>query len=261
MTRAFFLLALLLAPAPLAAEAAVTSYESCLARVQEDPEGAYDAALNWRDFGGGGAGAKHCAALALVASGQYGEAARQLEALAASPDAGDRYARAEILAQEGNAWLLQGKPTLAYNTFTRGLELTPTDSQTLIDRARALMLLGRHADAEKDLGTAIDANPTATEAFVLRASARRERGDIKGANEDANEAVRLEPKSAEALLERGLVRQALNDRQGALADWHAALAADTESPAGKEAQRLLEEAALGTDVKSSGNPPANKATP
>jgi len=261
MKRSLLLLALLFAPAPLMAAAEVTSYESCLARVQEDPDGAYDAALTWHDFGGGGAAAKHCAALALVANRQYGEAARQLEALAAAPGAGDRYARAEILAQAGNAWLLQDKPTLAYNAFSRALELTPSDSQTLIDRARALMLLGRHAEAEKDLGLAIDADPIATEAFVLRASARRLRGDAQGANTDANEAVRLEPRNAEALLERGLVRQALSDRQGALADWRAALAAGGESPAGREAQRLLQEAALGKDVRPSGEPPPSQGMP
>jgi tetratricopeptide (TPR) repeat protein len=240
---------------------AVTSYQSCLARVQENPDGAYEAALNWHDFGGGGAAAKHCAALALVADGQYNEAAQQLEALAAGPGAGDRYARAEILAQAGNAWLLQNKPTLAYNAFSRALELTPSDAQALIDRARALMLLGRRAEAEKDLSLAIDAEPTATEAFVLRASARRERGDFKGASEDANEAVRLQPRNPEALLERGLVRHALNDRQGALADWRAARAAGGEGPAGREAQRLLEKAALEEDTRSSGEPPASKDMP
>lgn len=254
-------LAILLAPISLMAAPAVRSYESCLARVQEDPDGAYDAALNWRDFGAGGAAAKHCAALALVAAGRYAEAARQLEALAVEPGAGSRNTRAEILAQAGNAWLLQDRPTLAYNAFSRALELSPFDSQTLIDRARALSLLGRRAEAEKDLGWAIDANPIATEAFVLRASARRERGDVKGANEDANEAVYLEPQNPEALLERGLVRQSMNDSQGALADWHAALLAGGTSSAGREAQRLLQEAALGKDASSSGEPLPSKDAP
>lgn len=261
MTRAALLLALLLASTSLMAGSDVTSYESCLARVQENPEEAYEDALNWHDLGGGGAAAKHCAALALVAGGRYDEAARRLEALAAEPGAGDRAARVEILGQAGNAWLLQGNATAAYDAFSRALTLSPTDSHTLIDRARALMLLDRRSEAEEDLAAAIHSNPIATEAFVLRSSCRRERGDLKGAGEDANAAVQLAPRNAEALLERGLVRQALDDRAGAFADWRSALAADASSAAGQEAQRLLQEAALDETLLPAGGKPASKATP
>jgi tetratricopeptide (TPR) repeat protein len=239
----------------------VTSYDSCLARVDEDPKEAYDAALNWQDFGAGGAAAKHCAALALVADGQYEEAARQLEALAAEPGAGGSEARAEILAQAGNAWLLQGKPTLAYNALSRALALKPASSRLLVDRGRALMLFGRYGEAESDLTDVIEADPRATDARVLRARARHAMGDLKGARQDADEAVKREPANAEALLERGLILEAQGDLQSALADWRAALGADGQSVAGREAQRLLQRAAIGETGRSSEVPPTNRASP
>lgn len=252
---------LLLAPRVLLAAPAVTSYESCLARIEESPEKAYDAALAWRDFGAGGAPAKHCAALALVAAGRYEEAARQLEALALDSAAGPRAARVEILAQAGNAWLLSGKPARALDALTRALELNPQDSQALIDRARALLLLDRRAEAERDLAAAVGVNPLAADAFVLRAGLAREQGHLDAARKDADTAVGLDPQSAEAWLERGRVRQAQGDWIGARADWRAALAADAASEAGQAAQRLLEKAALEEGAPKPGPAPSGPSVP
>jgi tetratricopeptide (TPR) repeat protein len=250
MRPPFAVIALLIASQPLLAALPVTSYEACLARIEESPERAYDAALDWRDFGDGGVPAKHCAALALVAAGRYEEAARQLEALALDSAAGTRATRVEILAQAGNAWLLQGSPARAYEALSRALTLNPRDSQSLIDRARALLLLDRRAEAEQDLSAAIGVNALATDAFVLRASLAREQGRLDAARKDADKAVGLDPQSAEAWLERGRVRQAQGDWIGARADWRAALAANGASEAGQAAQRLLEKAALGEEKPS-----------
>src|SRR5579871_6837574 len=56
-------------------------YQQCVGMTKTDPQGAYYQALAWHSQGGG-SGAEHCGALALVQLGRYTEAAPKLDALA-----------------------------------------------------------------------------------------------------------------------------------------------------------------------------------
>ncbi|HXJ03328.1 MAG TPA: hypothetical protein VNH44_19065, partial [Micropepsaceae bacterium] len=111
-------------------------YQACVAAVSMKADEAFEKALMWRDAGGGLA-AEHCAALALIALDEPGEAASRLNALAERKDAGTAQERAALLAQSGNAWLLANQVENAEAAFSAALKLTPKDADLWTDRARA----------------------------------------------------------------------------------------------------------------------------
>ena len=57
------------------------AYQNCVAGIDINPADAFEKALAWRDQGGG-TQADHCAALALIALDEPGEAATRLDMLA-----------------------------------------------------------------------------------------------------------------------------------------------------------------------------------
>ncbi len=224
----------------------MAQYRACLARVNENPDAAYDQAVEWRD-NGGGAPAVHCSILALVGLGKHAEAAARFEALAATP--GGRVLGADLFAQAGNAWLLAGRPEKAYPVFSAALANLPdhgrgpaADSYTdiLIDRARALAALADWPASERDLSLALSRDPERTEAYVFRATARRYQEQYALALEDLELALALDPKNAAALLERGVVHRLSGRDQAARDDWLVAITLDPESETGRAAQQNLQ---------------------
>jgi tetratricopeptide (TPR) repeat protein len=251
-----FLLALGLAfGAPLRV-LALDNYEACLALVESDPAKAVDEASAWADSGGGPP-ARHCFCLALKQSGHYAEAAQCLEALAPQRGAGDRATQAAILAQAGNAWILQHEGQKAYNALSRALALSPDDPDMLLDRARAAVLAEDFAAAKDDLDRLVPRSigPLRLSALILRANAKRELGDPPGARKDAEAALNLAPDSAPAHIERGIDRYLLGDRPGARSDWEEAVRLAPDSAAALDAQSLLQKEAQGA------LPAAPRATP
>lgn len=184
----------------------VDKYRDCLARVDKDPQQAFEFAITWRDEGGG-APAHHCVAMALLQQGHIEEAALRLEKLALRPDAGGSNDRAEILAQAGHAWLLAERPVEADVDFTSAIELAPNNPQVYVDRAQASRMRGLWDDVIVDTTKAIGLNRQFVDAYVLRASARRSKGDLSGAANDIERALDLDPKNIGAALERGELLQ------------------------------------------------------
>src|SRR5262245_12371931 len=111
-------------------------YQTCVAAIDVNPNDAFERALAWRAQGGG-AQADHCAALALIALDEPGEAASRLDILARRSDAGTLMERAKLLAEAGNAWLLGAQPANAEVAFSAALKPTPRDPELWIARARA----------------------------------------------------------------------------------------------------------------------------
>lgn len=193
-------------------------YKSCLLLVGRKPEDAFEAALVWRDRGGGFP-ARHCAALALVELKQYGDAADRLEKIAEDMAPRRHRLLGEVLGQAGNAWLLAGLPERAYGVFTSALAVEPENADLLLDRARASALVERWSDARRDLDAALRLDPSRDDAYAYRAAARRRLNDAAGALEDAETALAINPKSVDALVERGYLRKSAGDIKGARADW------------------------------------------
>ena len=216
-------------PTPPAAPriAAGREYERCLAQLALDPAGTAVFADAW-EATGGGEGATHCRALALVGTGDLAAGAEMLQALAGRSQASSR-ARAGVYGQAGQAWLIAGDAGRAFAAVTLALLLAPDDADLLIDRSVASAGLERYQDAVEDLGLALNLDPSRTDALVFRAAARRHLGQLDLAADDLGRAVAADPDNPDALLERGILRQRRGDPAGARQDWDraATLAPDT----------------------------------
>ncbi len=212
-------------------------YEHCLGLLRQDPEGARAFAGNW-EAAGGNEGARHCAALALLALGDAERAAERLEQLART-SRGSAAARAAVFTEAGQAWMIAGQSGRAFATATMGLTLTPGDADLLLDRAVALGSMGRYAEALEDLDRVAARDADRAEAWVFRAAALRHLSRLDQAAAAAARALALTPDSAEALLERGIIRQMRGDPAGARADWERAVMLAPDSPTADLAQQNL----------------------
>jgi len=224
---------------PRPAPASANSYESCVAVIDKNPTEAFDTALAWRDRGGG-LPAEHCAALALIALDEAGEAASRLGTLASRNDAGNVSERAKLLTEAGNAWLLANQWENASAAFSAALKLTPRDAELWTDRARASAAMQNWTDAEKDLTNAITFEKSRPEIYVLRASARAAQGDKPGYRSDINAALAIDPTFPEALVERGSIKLEAGDKAGARADWVQVLVRAPASSAGDAVRSRIE---------------------
>jgi tetratricopeptide (TPR) repeat protein len=192
-------------------------FDRCVRMLDEDPEGARRLADNWA-MEGGGEGAAHCAALALLSLGDAERAAEALERIATRSDAGIA-ARAAVLGQAGEAWIAAGRPQRAHAALTLALALTPSNPALLTERAMAALALDRPAEALADIERAVASDASVAEAWVLKASALRRLDRVVPAAEAVAQAIRLEADNVEALLERGIIRQLQGNASGARADW------------------------------------------
>jgi len=170
--------------AALPARASDMTYEGCLSQVETAPATALTSAQAW-NAAGGGAPAAHCVALALVALNRYGEAAQVLERIANDPGSGTSEARAELLAQAGNAWLLANEPGHGNDDLTRALVFAPGDIGLLYDRARARLMSKSYGGAMEDINAVLAQMPSDGSALLLRAKLRSLTGDPAGARADA----------------------------------------------------------------------------
>ena len=189
------LAALTLAPA----HAAEISYEECIALVKTDADAALKKAQDWNNAGGGAAAA-HCVAISLVALNRYPDAAKVLERIANDPTSGPTEARATVLAQAGNAWILAEEADKATTDLTRALEFTPGDIGIMFDRARAYLLAKKYKAALNDVNGVLLQTPSAGEPLLLRASIKKAMGDKLGAKADAQAALsddRISPDAAD----------------------------------------------------------------
>jgi tetratricopeptide (TPR) repeat protein len=204
-------------------------YRVCLADANANPAIALKDALQWGNSGGG-MPAQHCAALALVGLGRYGEAATRLDALARARELPDRQFRITLYEQAGNAWLMAGDGAKAIASLSSALALSGGDADLFTDLARAQALRKNWGEVDADLSAALQMDPRRADLLVLRASARRALGRLKEALADIEMALKLQPGDGDALVERGLLRKQVGDMGGARRDFQAALKA-SPSPA------------------------------
>ena len=212
-------------------------YEDCLAMLAKDPLGAHGFAEAWEATGGGD-GATHCYGLAEIALGNAESGAEILEKLG-TESAAPAAARAMILGQAVQAWLMAGDAGHAYGAATLALMLSPDDPDLLIDRSVAAATLEHYADAITDLDRALALDPHRPDALVYRAAAWRELDRLDLAAGNIGEALTLDPDFADALLERGIERQRFGDLSGARADWERAMALAPDTPTSDLAEQNL----------------------
>ncbi len=213
-------------------------YARCMEIARSDPNDAFEMATAWRELGGGDA-AEHCAAVALLYSGQPGYAARRLEVLAetilAEPDFKGR-----LLAQAGQAWLLHGDATRAEATLTAAIDLLKGRPLVMIDRAQARAEMGDYAGAVEDLDAAIAADPANADAYLFRATAHRYLDHLELARADIEAALARAPKDPAAWLESGILNRLAGHDQSARADWLKVLALEPDGEAARMARGNIE---------------------
>lgn len=215
------------------------AYTDCMRLAERAPDQAFEEALAWQSDNGGAA-ARHCAAVALIGLGHFGEAAIRLERLAGELGPGEPATGSEILGQAGQAWLSAGEAERAFATQSAALKLAPKDPELWIDRAVTLATAQNYWEAIDDLNRAAELAPNRAEVLVLRASAYRMVDGADLALDDVTRALALEPDNTEGLLERGILRRLAGDADGARDDWLGVLAVAPESAAAKDARANLE---------------------
>ena len=214
------------------------AYEHCLASVKQDAAAALNEAERW-SAAGGGAASLDCAALALVELKRYGEGAQALENaanIAASPAA-----KADLLDQAGNAWLLARDTAKAESALTTALALVPKNEDVLADRARARGAAKNWSGAFDDLTAVLALDPERADIYVLRASALHAEGKRAEARADIAHALTIYPDYPEALVERGGMRLETGDTAGARADWQTAVREAPGTAAGEAARARLQQ--------------------
>ncbi len=227
-------------PAFPQATAEANEYEACLTLTRREPEKAFESALAWRDAGGGFP-ARHCVALALVAMKKYDHAALTLEELAEDMQKAGSPLLVSVVTQTVNAWLLGEEYDRALASATAGLTLEPDNVELRIDRSRVYAQLADYQAAFNDLDHALRIDPARADALTFRGAARRHLGDMARAREDVERALLLNPALPEALNERGILRARSGEIEAARQDWLRVLELASNTPAGDEARRLLEE--------------------
>ena len=212
-------------------------YDKCMTMLADDPEGAEAIAMSWQVTGGGD-GATHCQALAMIANGNSEGGATMLENLAHAGKA-EGLTRAVLLSQAAEARLIadQGEPAL--KDASEALEISPDDPDLLIGRANAYDALDRSSEALEDLNQALLLDASRGDALVLRASIWRQMDKLDEARSDIEKALALDPDDPEALLERGILRERMGDLAGARQDWTRTREIDPNSEAAELAAQNL----------------------
>ena len=182
--------------------------DACLAKIESDPEDAYEDGLAW-SYAGNRPGARQCTALALIALGHADEGAHRLMSLANATDGGTLEQRAAYLSQAGNAWIQAEDPTSALEAFDGALKIAPDAPELLLDRASAHILLENYDKAIADLDTALLHKPGLSEAHQMRGEAWLAKGDADKAWADVQAAMAADPENVDTLVLRGRVREAL----------------------------------------------------
>jgi tetratricopeptide (TPR) repeat protein len=223
--RALAIAIFMLLPASASAQGTAPDrahYRRCLANTGANPAAALADAEIWVKAGGA-VPAEHCAALALLNSKRYNEAAARLDRIAAGRDALDAEFRVALYDQAGNAWLLAGDANRAVQSFSGALALSASDADLFADLARAQAMRHDWHEVDLDLNAALEISPRRADLLVLRANARRALKRFDDARADIEAALKLKPGDGNALVERGVLRRQLGDLGGARRDFETAL--------------------------------------
>lgn len=218
--------------------AAVEDYDACVALIETDPARAVEEATGWATFGGGAA-ARHCRALALIATGADSGAIDELLGIAAEEPELTPQARAAVLAQAGEMLLDRGEIATARTVSAQALSLAPAEPDAVALGASLRLADGDAQGAQAMLDGVLSGWTGAVPSprlLVLRAAAARALGNLAAAREDAIRATEIAPSMASAWLERGRVSARVGDRADARAAMLRAVELDRDGKVGNAAR-------------------------
>lgn len=216
------------------------AYQACLAAAQRNPDTGFEAAIAWRDEGGGPP-ALHCVALALFGLGQFEESAKRLESLAAEMPGASHREKSAVLAQAGSVWLHTGDLTRAHTVLSEALSFDSNDPEIWIDRGDALARGGEYWDAVDDFSAALDRDERRLDALIFRAAAYRLLDVPDLARDDIARALEIDPDNPDALMELGAVHADMGDFNAARETWLRVLSIAPESRPAEAARQALQQ--------------------
>jgi Tfp pilus assembly protein PilF len=221
------------------AAARVETYDDCIALVATDPARAGIEALRWVEDGGG-APARHCQALALLAQGADRRAAELIIEIATDDRTLPDEVRSEMLIEAGEIYLGLGEIALGRAAATRALPLASEPRAALTLSARLKAEQGDWRGAADDLDGALARGEPDAELLVLRASARLHLGELVAARGDLIWASEIAPDLASAWLERGTLEAASDAKDAARAAWLKAIELDRDGIIAEAARLRLQ---------------------
>ena len=194
---------------------AVDAYDTCLVLIEQDAKQAVKEAGEWARYGKGGVLARHCYALALLASGAPLSAADELMAAAVEEPGLSNLERSNLMVQAGEILLDAGEDLSPAIAAEQAIRVAPKNPQAIGLRAAVKLAGGQAAAALTDLDAAIAAGGPKANLLTLRASAKRLLGRATAARDDALWATELDPDSPKAWMERGRAEAQVQDRHNA----------------------------------------------
>lgn len=225
---------------------AIDDYDACLDLIATDAARAEQEAGDWARYGGG-PGARHCYALALVAIGAPSRGIDELLGIASEEPDLEPDARADIFVQAGDLLLEEGDEVTAGVVAEQALRIDPRNPSAFVLRAKLKLSAGNVRAAIRDLDSALRTRPGTSRFLALRASAHRRLGLHIEARDDAAFATESDPRDPSAWLERGRAEAALKDRNAARFSFLEAISLDREGTVGKSAQRALQRMDAGVE--------------
>ncbi|MEM7060153.1 MAG: hypothetical protein AAF557_21435 [Pseudomonadota bacterium] len=226
---------------------AVDDYDLCIAMIVEDPARAEREAGEWARYGGGGAAARHCYALALIEIGASVRAADELIATASEEADLPNQARADLLVQAGELLVTTDYTATAAVVAGQALQLVPGDPGALGLRAAVRLANAKYRGALQDLNEALAKHKEDPRLLLRRASAQRLTGNAIAARDDASFATELAPELPDAWLERGRIEAKLGDKSGARASFLKAIELERDGKIARAAQLALQRMEAGVE--------------
>lgn len=223
-TLSFSALALATMPA-LTMPAHADQYQTCIGIAMQNPDAAYDYALQWENTDTTG-GALHCGAIALMGLQLFDSAAERFEKAANVAQGAEGTDRATLFRQAGEAWLAANNGAKAVDAFTSGLHFLPKDPALLFGRARGHDLAEAPALGLVDVSDAISVAPERSDFLVLRARFHRQLKQFDAALLDLNAALSAGADAIPVHLERGVLLFEQGDEAGARKDWQVVIDRD-----------------------------------
>jgi tetratricopeptide (TPR) repeat protein len=169
---------------------------------------AVTAANVWHDQGGG-ASARQCLGLALIALDRWEPAATAFEQAAREAEGARDPRGADFWAQAGNAWVAAGDGRKALAALDAAL-LSPSLTDELrgevyLDRARAKVALADNQGARGEIDRALQLVPNDPFAWYLSAALARRENDLSRAAADIGHARQIAPDSPDIVLLAGTI--------------------------------------------------------
>jgi tetratricopeptide (TPR) repeat protein len=172
-------------------------------------------------------------AVSILFGGDNLNGASRLEVLERDIPKEKAVLRSQILAQAGQALLMEGLVDRSSQLLTKAINLNPENPELYLDRATARMDQLKYIQALHDLNQAIALDPNFGDAYLYRAYVKRDIKDIAGAVTDIKHVLELLPGLPVAVLERGSLKELIGDKNGARKDWETII---KQVPSSKEAK-------------------------